>query len=99
MTIEMGESYAAFNEKLNRFGEWIIRLVVLNILWVGVSVVGLGILGIFPATSATFSVLRKWIVENNELKFSSEFLHYYNNNFWKSNGLGYFFLYWLVILD
>ena len=47
------------NNKLNLFGEWVIRLVYLNILWIGVSLLGLGILGIFPATSALFPVLRK----------------------------------------
>ena len=38
-----------FNEKLNHFGEWIIRLVVLNFLWVGFSILGLGIFGDFPS--------------------------------------------------
>lgn len=37
----------ALNEKLNLFGEWVIRLVLLNVLWIGASLLGLGILGIF----------------------------------------------------
>ncbi len=102
MTIErVGKVMQQFNEKLNRFGEWIIRLVVLNILWVGFSVAGLGILGIFPATSALFSVLRKWMVDQKQVKMVSEFTHYYKKDFWKSNGLGYFFsvLAMVILID
>ena len=81
-----------FNEKFNRFGEWVIRLVVLNFLWMGFTIAGLGIFGIFPATSALFSVLRKWFLGNVRVKIATEFFHYYKKDFWKSNGLGYFFL-------
>ena len=70
----------------------------LNFLWIGFSLLGLGILGIFPATSALVSVLRKWFIENERVKISSEFIHYYKKDFWKSNGLGYFFLILAIVL-
>ncbi|WP_428911806.1 YesL family protein [Niallia sp. Krafla_26] len=88
----------AFNEKFNHFGEWVIRLVFLNFLWMGFSVLGLGILGIFPATSALFSVMRKWFIGNDRVKIVSEFFRYYKKDFWKSNLLGYFFLLVAIIL-
>ena len=63
----------AFHEKFNRFGEWVIRLVILNVLWLGFSVVGLGILGVFPSTSALFSVLRKWFIGQEQVKITRSF--------------------------
>nr|WP_309101484.1 DUF624 domain-containing protein [Fredinandcohnia onubensis] len=87
-----------FNDKLNRFGEWVIRLVFLNFLWIGFSILGLGIFGVFPATSAMFSVLRKWFIGNDRVKISAEFFSYYKKDFWKSNGLGYFLLILAVVL-
>lgn len=88
----------AFHEKFNRFGEWVIRLVILNVLWLGFSVVGLGILGVFPSTSALFSVLRKWFIGQEQVKITKEFFQYYRQDFWKSNGLGYSLLFIAVIL-
>ena len=71
------------NNKLNGLGEWVIRLVYLNFLWIGFSLLGLGILGIFPATSALVSVLRKYFIKNERVKISSEFYRYYKKDFWK----------------
>lgn len=81
-----------FNNKLNSIGEWIIRLVFLNFLWIGGSIVGLGILGVFPATSALFSVLRRWFLKDKRVKIAPEFFKYYKKDFWKSNALGYVLL-------
>ena len=95
---EVGKGMQELNNKLNGLGEWVIRLVYLNFLWIGFSLLGLGILGIFPATSALVSVLRKYFIKNERVKISSEFYRYYKKDFWKSNGLGYFFLIVAIVL-
>jgi uncharacterized membrane protein YesL len=95
---EVGKGMQELNNKLNGLGEWVIRLVYLNFLWIGFSLLGLGILGIFPATSALISVLRKYFIKNERVKISSEFYCYYKKDFWKSNGLGYFFLIVAIVL-
>ncbi len=78
-----------FHTKLNDVGEWIYRLIVLNFLWMGFTILGLGILGIFPATNALFSVLRKWLMNKKDVKIASDFVHFYRKDFLKSNALGY----------
>lgn len=87
-----------FNNKLNRFGEWVIRLVSLNFLWIGFTILGLGVLGIFPATSAVFSMIRKWFMGNENIKTASEFIYFYKKDFLKSNLLGYVFVILITIL-
>src|SRR3954471_20743674 len=78
-----------FHNKLNDIGEWIFRLIVLNFLWMGFTIMGLGVLGIFPATNALFSVLRKYLMNKKEVKIASDFAHFYRKDFLKSNALGY----------
>ena len=71
---EVGKGMQELNNKLNGLGEWVIRLVYLNFLWIGFSLLGLGILGIFPATSALFSVLRKYFIKNERVKLLLNFI-------------------------
>src|SRR3954451_14875416 len=78
-----------FHNKFNDIGEWIYRLIVLNFLWMGFTLLGLGVLGIFPATSALFSVLRKWLMNKKKVKIATDFYHFYRKDFLKSNALGY----------
>ncbi|WP_052124141.1 YesL family protein [Ureibacillus manganicus] len=87
-----------FNNRLNRFGEWVIRLVSLNFLWIGFTVLGLGVFGIFPATSAMFSMIRKWLVGNEDIKIASGFIEFYKKDFMKSNLLGYIFVIFAIII-
>lgn len=44
-----------------RFAVWITRFAYLNLLWIAFSLVGLGVVGFFPATAAMFAVVRKWV--------------------------------------
>ncbi len=46
---------------LNKAFEWITKIAYLNLLWLGFTLLGLIIFGIFPATAATFTVARKWV--------------------------------------
>ena len=77
------------HNKLNDVGEWIYRLIFLNFLWMGFTILGLGVLGIFPATNALFSVLRKYLLNKKDVKIASDFYHFYRKDFLKSNALGY----------
>ena len=77
------------HNKLNDVGEWIYRLIILNFLWIGFSILGLGILGIFPATNALFAVLRKYLLNKKDVKIASDFYHFYRKDFLKSNVLGF----------
>jgi uncharacterized membrane protein YesL len=78
-----------FYNKLNDVGEWIYRLIFLNVLWIGFTILGLGILGVFPATNALFAVLRKFLLNKKDVKIASDFYHFYRKDFVKSNALGY----------
>ena len=88
----------AISNKLNDVGEWVYRLVILNFLWMGFSILGLGILGIFPATSALFSVLRKGLMNKKKVKIAHDFSHFYRADFWKSNALGYLMVFIAAML-
>ena len=77
------------HNKLNDVGEWIYRLIFLNFLWIGFSILGLGVLGIFPATNALFAVLRKYLLNKKDVKIASDFYHFYRKDFVKSNVLGF----------
>ncbi len=87
-----------FYSKFNAFGEWIYRLVLLNFIWMGFSLIGLGVLGIFPATAAMFALLRKWMVKKQDCRLIKDFAHYYKASFIKSNVIGYsIFAIWAIV--
>src|SRR5690625_6342583 len=46
---------------------WIMRLAYVNILWIAFSLVGIIILGFFPATIGMFTVIRKWIQGDGDI--------------------------------
>ncbi|TMW72280.1 YesL family protein [Alteribacter natronophilus] len=75
----------------NKFFEWFMNLAYLNILWLLFSLGGLVILGIAPATSALFSVVRQLLMEKGKVPVTKTYWHYYRKDFLKSNGLFYLF--------
>jgi uncharacterized membrane protein YesL len=68
--------------------EWITRFVYLNLLWIGFSLVGLIILGFFPATVSMFTVIRKWVMGETEIPIFQTFFSTFKKEFVKSNLLG-----------
>jgi uncharacterized membrane protein YesL len=87
-----------FFSKFNLFGDWIYRLVLLNFLWIGFSILGGLIFGIFPATAAMFTLLRKWMIQRNECHLFKDFALSYKDNFIKSNLIGFTILgIWLIV--
>ena len=75
--------------KVNNFGEWVYRLLLLNMLWMFFAILGLGIFGVFPATAALFSVLRKFFTKKRDVKLVKDFWSFYRKDFWRSNAVGY----------
>ncbi|MFC4321205.1 YesL family protein [Litchfieldia salsa] len=74
-----------------RFGDWALKLFLLNLLWILFSFVGLFIGGIFPATVALFAVMRKLLMsdENENIPLFKLFWTTYKKDFFKANFLGY----------
>ncbi|MGJ9384670.1 YesL family protein [Salipaludibacillus sp. CF4.18] len=81
--------------------EWIMRLAYLNILWVVFTLVGLVVLGLGPATAATFAVTRKWITEDVEIAIFPTFWRSYRTEFLRANffTLGMAFVGWILYID
>ncbi|WP_078594021.1 YesL family protein [Evansella clarkii] len=68
--------------------EWITRFAYINLLWVLFTLAGGIILGLFPAITAIFSVIRQWLNGNSDLPVFHTYWNYYRSEFWKSNLLG-----------
>lgn len=67
--------------------EWIAKLAYLNLLWILFSVVGLGVLGVGPATVSVFTVIRQWLYSDGDFSIWKTFLETYRQEFWRANGL------------
>jgi uncharacterized membrane protein YesL len=85
---------AAFNKIFEVF----VRLVYLNVLWIGCSFAGLILFGFFPATAAMFAVIRRWIGGESDLQVFKLFWKYYKTDFIKANVLGLILLMFGVTL-
>ncbi|WP_163539498.1 YesL family protein [Gracilibacillus sp. YIM 98692] len=72
--------------------EWITRFAYVNILWIAFTLLGIVILGFFPATVAMFTLIRKWIMGNTEIPVFPTFWKTFKENFWKSNLIGLVFV-------
>lgn len=70
-------------------GEWIFKILLLNLYWFLFSLIGLFVLGIFPATAALFATIRQDLKSDDDIKLFSNFVHYYKKEFVKANVLGY----------
>lgn len=77
---------------LYRITEKIARLAYVNMLWVLFTLLGLGVFGLLPATSAMFAVIRKWQMGEEDVPVYKTFWHYYRKDFLKVNLLGHILL-------
>lgn len=68
--------------------DWIARLAYINLLWIGFSLAGLILFGFMPATVAMFTIIRKWIMGENDFSIFQTFWQTYKTEFLKSNVLG-----------
>ncbi|SDJ98725.1 YesL family protein [Sediminibacillus albus] len=79
-------------EKFNTAAYWMIKLAYINILWILFTIGGLVIFGLFPATVAMFTIVRKWIRKENNFKIFPAFWTVFRTDFIKTNGLGLLFI-------
>lgn len=82
-----------------QFGNWVLKLLILNMLWVMFTLVGLVVFGFFPATIALFAVIRKLVMQNDDAPIFKLFWNTYKSEFIKSNILGVLVLLIGVILS
>lgn len=68
--------------------EWVMRLTYTNLLWLLFTLLGLGVFGFMPATTALFSVMRKWIQGHEQVKVFRTFWKVYREEFVRSNLIG-----------
>ncbi|WP_332696088.1 YesL family protein [Halalkalibacter lacteus] len=71
-----------------RVSEWIMRLAYINILWILFTIIGLIFLGFMPATVAMFTIIRKWLMGEEDTPIFKLFLTTYKKEFIKVNLLG-----------
>lgn len=81
-----------------RLGTWAFNLFLLNLLWFFFTCTGLIVLGIFPATAALFAVLRRTIIEDNDLPVLKLFVRNFRTEFIKANLLGYLYVLFGLVL-
>ncbi len=81
--------------------EWVMRFAYINLLWVLFTLAGVVVLGIYPATTAMFSIMREWLRGNSDLPVFNTFWSYYKKDFWKSNHLGIYtsIIFLLIFFD
>lgn len=69
------------------------RLMILNLFWMLFTVMGLIVAGFFPATTAMFAIIRKWMIgQSNELPIFKTFFKLYTHYFIQANLLGVIYL-------
>lgn len=79
---------------LNIFGEWVMKALYLQLLWIFFTCIGLIVFGIMPSTITVFSIWRKLIIEKEmEEDFSifNLFKNEFKNNFIKYNIFGWIY--------
>lgn|SRR5690625_3119973 len=72
---------------IHQIADKVSKLAYLNLLWIVFTLMGLFFFGLFPATIAMFTVLRK-IVLNEEFKLFRLFWGTYKKEFFKGNLIG-----------
>lgn len=68
--------------------EWIMKLAYVNLVWFLFTLAGFMVFGIFPATVALFTIIRKWMMKEREVPIWKTFLDVYKKEFKRANGLG-----------
>lgn len=85
-------------QAINKVLEWIMKMAYLNVLWLCFTALGVVVGGIFPSTTAIFSVMRKWVLGETDIPVFKTFWQTYKTTFLKSNILGYMILLFGLIL-
>ncbi|WP_010281328.1 YesL family protein [Bacillus timonensis] len=79
-------------EKFNHFAIMMLKIAYVNILWISFTLLGLGVLGLFPSTGAMFAIVQKWLRKEPVEKIFQSFWKTYKNEFISLNKFGLFFI-------
>ncbi|PPA69908.1 YesL family protein [Jeotgalibacillus proteolyticus] len=74
---------------LDKILTWIMRLVLVNVLWVLYTMLGLIVGGIFPATIAALKIFRKWTMGDLDVSIRKTFKQEYREEFINANIVGW----------
>lgn len=86
-------SRGSFVTGLNTIFTWITKISWLNLLWMGYTLVGFIIGGIFPATIAAVKISQQWLEEGKSPNSWRSFHQFYKKEWFRANSLG-----WLLSL-
>lgn len=70
--------------------KWISHFFYLNLLWVGFTLLGGGVFGIFPSTVALFTMARKTTLGDEEFPIFQTFWQTFKKELFRANSLGWF---------
>ncbi|MCK0471741.1 YesL family protein [Halalkalibacter sp. APA_J-10(15)] len=76
-------------EKVDQLFRVIMKFAILNLLWLGFSVIGFIVIGFFPATVAMFVIVRKWVRGEEQIPIFQVFWSIYKQVFLKANLFGW----------
>jgi uncharacterized membrane protein YesL len=85
-------AYLSGWEKFNSFAIWMLKVAYLNILWIGFTLLGLGIFGLFPSTGAMYTIVQKWLRKEPVTKIFHAFWNTYKKEFISLNKYAIFFI-------
>lgn len=81
-----------------KFCEWVTRLAYVNLLWIFFAFLGLGFFGWMPASIAMFSITKKWVNGERDIRIFPLFWTSYKQDWWKGNILGMIFMLIFLLL-
>jgi uncharacterized membrane protein YesL len=81
-----------FWEQFNNKGSWLFKIMMLNLIWIGFTLLGGIIFGLFPSTISLFSVIRKWLRGETDINIFRYFTETYKDCFVRSNMVGFVLL-------
>lgn len=79
-------------EKFNSYAIWMLKVAYVNLLWIGFTIAGLGVFGLFPATGAMFVIVQKWLRDEPVDRIFHSFWKTFRKEFISLNKFGLFFI-------
>ncbi|WP_449540362.1 YesL family protein [Ferdinandcohnia sp. Marseille-Q9671] len=79
-------------EKFNSYATWMVKVAYVNLLWIGFTIAGLGVFGLFPATGAMFEIVQKWLRNEPVDRIFHSFWKTFRKEFFDLNKYGLFFI-------
>lgn len=74
--------------RLYRLCDWIMKLAYVNILWFLFTLIGMIVTGIAPASISLFTVIRKWLIGEENIPIFKTFFYTYKKEFLRANAMG-----------